>query len=79
MRIHVLYDSHGNIISLGVPLPPAFDFRGPTFGPRAKEGQQYATELEVPEEHVGLGLIHLAEKLQVDTKGKQLRLISKRE
>jgi hypothetical protein len=72
MKVHVIYDSQGNIISLGAQLPPA-----PTFGPQAKEGQ-HGAELEVPAEHAALGLIELAEKMQVDTKGHQPRLIAKR-
>lgn len=72
MRIHVIYDDQGNVVSLGAPLAP-----GPTFGFQTMEGQ-YGAELDVPAEHAGLGLMELAEKLQVDTKGQQPKLITKR-
>jgi len=76
MKVHVVYDGQGNIISVGVPLPPSYDLRGPGFGPEAQQGQ-HAAELEVPEEHAGLRLIELAERLQVDTRGRQHRLVAK--
>jgi hypothetical protein len=74
MRIHVIYDREGNIVSAGAPLPPAYDFQGPRFGPKAGEGQQ-AAELEIPEEHTGLGLAEVSERLRVDVKGKQHKLV----
>ncbi len=73
MKIHVVYDKEGNIVSAGAPLPLAYDFRGPRFGAIAKEGQ-HAAELEVPEEHGTLGFVELAQRLRVDVKTKQHRL-----
>ena len=76
MKVHVLYDKQGNIVSLGAPLPVSYDFRGPAFGPQAGEGQQIG-ELEVPEEHARLGIIQLAEKLKVDVQGRSHKLVAK--
>jgi hypothetical protein len=78
MKVHVVYDNEGNIISASVPLPPAYDFRGPRFGPIARQGN-HAAELEVPEEHATLGFVELAQRLRVDVKAKQDRLALKAE
>jgi hypothetical protein len=78
MKIHVVYDKEGNIISGGVPLPPSYHVLGPRFGPIAKEGQ-HAAELEVPEEYATLGLHQLAQRLRVDVKTKPHRLALKGE
>lgn len=78
MKIHVIYDNQGKIVSAGVPLPQTYDFRAPAFGPKGGEGQ-YAAELDVPEEHIGLGLTDLVQRLRVEIKGKQHRLVSKGE
>lgn len=76
MKIHVLYDKEGNIISAGIPLPPTYDFRGPKFGPMAQE-DQYKAEFDVIEEHASLGLVGLAGQLKIEIKGKEHRLVSK--
>jgi hypothetical protein len=70
-KIHVIYDREGNIVSVGVPLPPRFDFRGPAFGPQAGEGQHTA-ELEVSPEHENLQLTQLSERLKVDIAKRKL-------
>lgn len=77
MKVHVLYDKQGNVISVGVPLPVSYDFRGPAFGPKAGEGQ-HAGEFDVPEEHAQLELSRFAEKLKVDVQGKAHSLVAKR-
>ena len=77
MRVHVLYDKQGNVISAGVPLPLSHDFRGPAFGPEPGEGQQVA-ELELPEEYAQTQLIHFADKLKVDVQSKVHKLVAKR-
>jgi hypothetical protein len=71
MRIHVLYDQQGNIISAGVPLPVGFDLRGPAFGPQAGDNQS-AGEFEVPEDQARQGLVKVIDKLKVDVRGKKL-------
>ena len=76
MKIHVVYDKEGSIVSAGAPLPPAYDFRGPRFGPLPKEGQ-HAAELEVSEEHATMGFSELAQRLRVDVKSKPHRLALK--
>jgi hypothetical protein len=78
MKLHVVYDKKGNIISGGVPLPPAYDLLGPRSGPIAKEGH-HAAELELPEEYATLGLHQLAQRLRVDVETKQHRLVLKGE
>jgi hypothetical protein len=76
MKMHTVYDGQGKIVSAGVPLPPAYDFRGPRFGPQAGTGQ-HAAELDVPEEHAHLAFHELAERLHVDVKAKPHKLVSK--
>jgi hypothetical protein len=78
MKINVLYDSQGKILSAGVPSPQSYDFRGPRSGPKASEGQ-YAAELDVPEEHAQMNFAELGDRLRVDVKSKQHKLISKSE
>jgi hypothetical protein len=74
MKAHVLYDTQGKIISAGFPLPLTFDILSPRFGPKPSEGQ-YAAILDVPEELGTMDLVELAQRLQVDTKGKPHKLI----
>jgi hypothetical protein len=64
-KVHVIYDRDGNIIAVGAPLPPRFDFSGPAFGPQAGP-DQHTAELEVPSEHIDLQLAHFSQKLKVD-------------
>jgi hypothetical protein len=66
MKVHVVYDEQGAIVSAGVPLPVAYDLRTPDFGVATDDGQ-YAEELEVPAEYHRLGLAALAERLRVRT------------
>ena len=77
MKVHVVYDDSGKIVSLGVPLPPAYDFSRPTAGPMALPGQQVA-ELEIPAEASDLGIVELSKRLHVVTKEKPHRLGVKR-
>jgi hypothetical protein len=77
MKVHVVYDKDGQIISLGVPLPQAYDFSGPKSGAHAMPGQQVA-ELEIPAEASDLGIIELSKRLHVLTKEKPHRLGVKR-
>jgi len=76
MKVHVLYDKQGKIISVGVPLPPSYDFRGPAFGTQAGEGQ-HSGEFDVPEEHAQSNLAQFADKLKVDVQGRAHKLVSK--
>ena len=78
MKMHVVYDKDGNIVSAGIPLPPAYDLRGPRFGSIAREGQ-HSAELEVPEEHRTMGLVDLAQRLRVNVRAKQHKLTLKGE
>jgi hypothetical protein len=75
MKIHVLYDGEGNVIAAGLPKRLAMEM-GPEFGPEPGK-DQYATELEVPEELTGTKFHELGERLQVDTKSKPHKLRSK--
>ena len=52
MKVHVVYDTKGEVIGLGVPLPPTYDFTGPRSGPTAL-AEQHVAELEVPSELEG--------------------------
>ena len=70
-KVHVVYDREGNIIAVGVPRPPQFDFSGPAFGPQPSK-DQHAAELEVPSEHADLHLAHFSQKLKVDVAKKKL-------
>jgi hypothetical protein len=58
MKVHVVYDAQGAIISMGVPGPLGPDLRGPVFGAQAITGQHVA-ELEVPAEQSHLTLLDL--------------------
>lgn len=71
MKVQVVHDAKGAIISIGVPTPVSADFRGPDGGPTAGQGQ-HVGEYEVPTTHTHLRLHELAEKLQVDVKGARL-------
>jgi hypothetical protein len=70
-KVHVIYDRDGNIIAVGAPLPPRFDFSGPAFGPQAGP-DQHTAELEVPSEHLDLQLAHFSQKLKVDVSKRKL-------
>jgi hypothetical protein len=76
MKVHVVYDAQGSIISMGVPAPLGPDFRGPVFGAQALSGQHVA-ELEVPGEHSHLTILDLADKLQVDLRTRPHKLSAK--
>jgi len=76
MKIHVVYDEQGAIVSAGVPLPVAYDLRTPEFGVVTDDGQ-YAEELEVPAEFHRLGLVVLADRLRVRTGDGASRLVAK--
>jgi len=70
MRLHVVYDAKGNIIALGhvSAEPEAFD--APRSGPQAGEGQSVA-EIDVLDEHAGLTLVELHDRLRVDVKASR--------
>jgi hypothetical protein len=71
MKVFVVYDDNGQIISLaekGWTVDP----RGPKSAPgRMMEGQR-AAEVDVPEEHADRSLLELHQLLQVDPATKQL-------
>jgi hypothetical protein len=72
MKVHVLYDKSGNIISAGYldrPTPETYDHMAPRFGPEAREGQQVA-ELELPDDYIKLGPSDLIQRLQGDLQAK---------
>jgi len=77
MKVHVVYDAMGEVISLGVPLPPAYDFSGPRSGPLAL-ADQHVAELELPPELADVGIVDLSQRLHVDTKQKPHRLAAKK-
>jgi len=80
MKIHVLYDKSGSIISAGPPMPSTAGAKGPQCGPIPK-GHQLAAEFEVPEEFANVAPQDLGPKLiglEVDTTKAQHRLIVKR-
>jgi hypothetical protein len=76
MKVHVVYDAQGAIISMGVPGPLGPDLRGPIFGAQATTGQHVA-ELEVPAEQSHLTLLDLADKLQVNVRTRPHTLSAK--
>ena len=76
MKVHVVYDAQGAIISMGVPGPLGPDLRGPVFGVQAMTGQHMA-ELEVPAEQSHLTLSDLADKLQVNVRARPHTLSAK--
>jgi len=76
MKIYVVYDKKGKIISGGAPLPPTYHFPVPKFGPASREDRHIA-EFEVPEDLAYLGLAELAERLQVDVKAKPHKITVK--
>jgi hypothetical protein len=76
MKVHVVYDAQGAIISMGVPGPLGPDLRGPMFGAQAATGQHVA-ELEVPAEQSHQTLSDLANKLQVNVRTRPHTLSAK--
>jgi len=79
MKIQVLYDKEGKIISAAYSMPPTMDPHA-RCGPVPKENQ-HAAEFELPEELTRLkphelGLL-LHERLQVDTKSIPHKLLLK--
>ena len=76
MKVHVVYDAKGEVIAMGVPLPPAYDFSGPKSGATALD-DQHVGQMEVPAELYGLSLHELAERVQVNTKEKPHRLAAR--
>jgi len=76
MKVHVVYDAQGAIISMGVPGPLGPDLRGPVFGAQAITGQHVA-ELEVPAEQSHLTLSELADKVQVNVRTRPHTLSAK--
>jgi hypothetical protein len=76
MKVHVVYDTKGEVIALGVPLPPAYDLSQPRSGPMALP-EQHVAQLEVPPELTDLGIVELSQRLRVDTKEKPHRLSAK--
>ncbi|MBZ5614120.1 MAG: hypothetical protein LAO23_08950 [Acidobacteriia bacterium] len=77
MRIQVVYDKNGVIIGGGVGVSePAHDFRAPRSGPTSGEGQ-HTGEFEVPAEYSQLSFHDLVERVRVDVKGKEHRLVAK--
>jgi hypothetical protein len=75
MKMRVLYDKDGNIIAAGLPKGLAIEM-APDFGPEPGKDQQ-AAELEVSEEFTGTKFHELGERLQVDTRSKPHKLVSK--
>lgn len=65
MKIHVVYDDRGKIISINTLMPASLDPRSPQFGVDLKKGQ-HSADLEVPEKYSGWGLVDIGERLQVN-------------
>ena len=76
MKVHVVYDKNGEVVGLGVPLPPRYDFTGPRSGPVAGPDQHVA-QLDVPSELAEVGIIELSQRLRVDTNATPHRLTAK--
>jgi hypothetical protein len=76
MKIRVLYDKNGNVISATIPMPQSYDGLGPQSGPKA-ENDQHISEFEVPDENAGLGLASMFAQMKVDVKDKQHKLVMK--
>ena len=80
MKLHVVYDWQGNIIAAGyqdLSAPQAAGLPTPRFGSVAMSNQKVA-ECDVPAEYVQFDLKDIIERLQVDVRSSQPRLISKR-
>jgi hypothetical protein len=76
MKVHVVYDTKGEVVAMGVPLPPAYDGSQPKSGPMALD-EQHVAELQVPPELTHLSLVELSERIRVDTTEKAHRLVAK--
>lgn len=80
MKIQVLYDKQGKLISAAFPMPPRVDLQAPRSGVEPKDDQHVA-EFDVPEELTKIKPAELAsrlhELLQVDTKSKPHKLVFK--
>lgn len=78
MRLHVVYDAEGEVVALGLPLPPAYDGSQPKSGPMALP-DQHVGHLRVPEELEHLDLGELATRVRVDTESQPHKLYSREE
>jgi hypothetical protein len=78
MRIHIVYDKTGAIVGGGVGFSElaTSDLRIPRSGPMAREGHQ-AGEFDVPAELHGSTLRDIVDRLHVDIRGKEHRLVTK--
>jgi hypothetical protein len=78
MRLHLVYDKNGKILGGGLASaqPGVHGFRNPGSGPDAGD-DQHVGEFDVPAEHRTLALHDLAERLQVDVRSRDHKLVSK--
>lgn len=76
MRIHVIYDKNGAIVGGGASVSLPRNLRGPRSAPEDGGGHSIG-EFEVPAEHSDLSLHDLVERIRVDVRSKEHRLVAK--
>ena len=69
VKAQVIYTDTGEIVALGIPLPPAYDRSQPRSGPHVREGQRVA-DFEIPAELDHVDVAELSRRLHVDTGSK---------
>jgi hypothetical protein len=69
VKAQVIYTDAGEIVALGIPLPPAYDHSQPRSGPHVREGQRVA-DFEIPAELDYVDVVELSRRLHVDTSSK---------
>lgn len=66
MKVHVVYDTRGNIISIHDLRPETTEAGAPQYGV-VLEGNRQSADVDIPAKYGELGLIQVAERLRVST------------
>jgi hypothetical protein len=76
MKINIVYDGQGNILSVNTLMPVSADPRAPRYGVHLAKDQS-AAEIDIPAAYAQWGLADIGERLRVSTAGGTPTLIPK--
>jgi hypothetical protein len=76
MKVNVVYDNEGNIISVNTLMPASTDANAPRYGVVLGKGQ-VAAEVDVPAAYAQWGLADIGGRLRVDAASGAPTLVSK--
>jgi hypothetical protein len=76
MKVNVVYDNEGNIISVNTLMPASTDPNAPRYGVVLGKGQ-LAAEVDVPAAYAQWGLAEIGGRLRVNATGGTPTLVSK--